>query len=449
MPSRREVLAAAAGTGLLAATPAAGAVGRSRTSPADRSTTTPEEREERPFPWPMYRGDAANTGALPGAEPPVGPPAVVWERDVGSVPSAPAPVPGGVVVPGDTVSVHDADDGARGWSAKPAAPAYRQPVVAHGTVYLGHEAGVEALALDSGERRWLVRTPGQASTVAVAEDLLYADVEDGPLLAVEAEDGSERWRLDREDPLSRAPTVDGGVVYVGGKELLAVEAATGALRWGAPVPDETSELGTVAASGGRVFGVGNVDAERAIVAAYDADDGSQLWSNSVVKTVNTSVGDPVAVGGEVVAALGGVRSLDAATGEQRWTTELDTTHGATPAVAGAVAILRADRETLRAVDLADRSVLWSLPLDATLSTAPVVGHGRTYVGDESGTLYAVGGEELGRTATAEGTETFGYDWVDSWAPTAGVLGGAHVVAPLVLGGLLGVVERLGDPDDED
>jgi outer membrane protein assembly factor BamB len=440
MPSRRDVLAAAAASGLLAATPPASAAGRS---------TTTADREERPAPWPMYRGDAANTGALPGAEPPVGSPAVAWERDVDSVPSAPALVPGGVVVSGDTVSVHDADDGERGWSAKPAAPAYRQPVVAHETVYLGHEAGVEALALDSGERRWLVRTPGQASTVAVAGDLLYADVEDGPLLAIDAEDGSERWRLDREDPLYRAPTVDGGAVYVGGRELVAVEAATGAPRWEAPVPDDALELGTVAVSGGRVLGVGTVDAERAVVAAYDADDGSQLWSNTVRKPVNTAVGDPVAVGATVVAALGGVRSLDAATGEQRWTTALDTTHGATPAVAGAVAVLRADRETLRAVDLADRSVLWSLPIDASLSTAPVVGHGRTYVGDESGTLYAVGGDERGRTTSPRGTGTFGYDWVDSWGPTAGALGAAHVVAPLVLGGLLGVVERLGGPGGED
>jgi outer membrane protein assembly factor BamB len=441
MPSRREVLAAAAGTGLLAAAPGAVA--------ADRSTTTPEDRDERPATWPMHRGDASNAGALPGAEPPVGSPAVAWERDVGSVPSAPALAPGGVVVPGDTVSVHDADDGEQGWSATPAAPAYGQPVVAHETVYLSHEVGVEALALDSGERRWVHRTAGQASTVAVAGDLLYADVEDGPLLAVRAEDGSERWRLDREDPLSRAPTVDGGVVYVGGRELVAVEAATGALRWEAPVPDDAMELGTVAVSGGRVVGVGTVDAERAVVAAYDADDGSRLWTNTVAKTPNASVGDPVTVGVAVVAALGGLRSLDAVTGEQRWMNELDTTHGATPAVAGPVAILRADRGTLRAVDLADRSVLWSLPLDATLSTAPVVGHGRTYVGDESGTLYAVGGEELAATSRPPSTETFGYDWVDSWGPLAGVLGAAHVLSPLVLGGLLAVADRFGGPDDED
>lgn len=455
MPSRRDVLSAVAGAGLLTAGSGRVAAGSSAATAgsfaahagaADRSSPTPEARAG---PWPMYRGDAGNTGAFPDATAPAARPSVVWERDVGGVPSAPAPVGGALVVPGETVTMHDDGDGERIWSADPAAPAYGQPVIADGTVYLGHDAGVEAFALGSGEREWLHRTTGGTTTVAVGDDLVYADVEDGPLLALSAGAGTERWRVGDSDGLTRAPTVDDGTVYVGGRELVAVDAETGATHWRADPPDAASQLGTVAAVGGRVVGVGTVDAGSAVVAAYDAGDGSPLWSNTVAKTPSTADGDPVAVGGEVLAALGGLRAFDAVTGQQRWHGESETTHRATPALAGSVAVMRAGREGLRAVDLSERTELWTLSIGSTLATAPVVGlEGTVYAGDESGTLYAVRGErreEVGPTSTPR---TFGYDWADSWAPTAGLLGAAHVAAPLVLGALVGLHERLQD-DDED
>jgi outer membrane protein assembly factor BamB len=449
MPSRRDILTAVAGGSLLAAAPGARAM---------ESTTTAEPGDEdRREAWPTYRGGAGNTGALADERGPRSEPGVAWQRDLGSAsarggswyPSAPALVSGGVVVAGgDTVALLGADHGEPVWEVTPMAPTYAQPVVARETVFLGNERGVEALDLSTGERRWSVPLDADATTVAVAGDTVYADARDGLLYALGATDGGERWRLKHGDELTVPPTVVDDTVYLGGTEVLAVDAGTGAVRWRASVPEDATDLGALAVANGRVVGTGTVDAERASLAAYDADDGGLLWAETVSKPANTRVGDAVAVGNAVFTALGGLQTHDAPSGEQQLSVAMETTHGSTPAIGQGVAYLRADGVTVRAVDLGNGGLLWSLPLSVELSTPPVVGEQTAYVRNESGTLYAI--RSGAGTPTPDQVErTFGYDWVESWAPMAAVLGSAHVVGPLLLAGVVGLAERFGADDGED
>ena len=61
----------------------------------------------------------------------------------------------------------------------------------------------------------------------------YIFLPPGDLYALDAGNGSVRWRFDTELPLGNSPTVDGGVVYVGGfdRKIHALNALNGTHLW--------------------------------------------------------------------------------------------------------------------------------------------------------------------------------------------------------------------------
>lgn len=320
-------------------------------------------------------------------------------------------------------------------------------------VVFGTASGLEAVNAGTGERLWTVPLDGRVDSVGVVDDVAIADVRDGPLVAVDGLEGEPRWRTGDDDGTTRPPVIAAGTVYVGGERPVVLDAATGSVRWTGATPDGTSALGPLAVGRGRVFGVGTVDLDLAVVAAYDAGSGELLWAERLQRDASVEVGAPVVVGERLYVALGDLRAFDADDGEQLWARDVATSSGATPAVAGGRCVLREDGTRVTARDLTDGDPLWTRDLDAELATPPVVGTGAVYVVDETGSLHALGAPEgTSPTVIDDPTpdeRTGGYDWVDSWAPTAGVLGAPHVVAPLVLGGLVALANRLDGAGDDD
>jgi outer membrane protein assembly factor BamB len=68
--------------------------------------------------------------------------------------------------------------------------------------------------------------------IIASDGLLYIATSRG-LYALDAANGSVRWRFDTELPLGNSPTVDGGIVYVGGfdRKIHALNALNGAHLW--------------------------------------------------------------------------------------------------------------------------------------------------------------------------------------------------------------------------
>lgn len=223
----------------------------------------------------------------------------------------------------------DADGGERRWSETNDIWQYHGPMVANGRLYVpmtkvkystAFDARVVALDLD-GDVRW--RTPVGSNVlppfaVAVDGDRLYAGrdrvyaldarsgtrewtfdddtitafgdpvvagdtvyaaatrrsdgVPTGTLYALDADDGSERWRVETAlSPTPPAVTSDG--LYLGADRVLAL-GFDGSIRW------EYGGNQFVAASpsvaDGTVY-LGSIDGR---VVALDANDGSERWTNS-------------------------------------------------------------------------------------------------------------------------------------------------------------------------
>ncbi|NHN58409.1 MULTISPECIES: PQQ-binding-like beta-propeller repeat protein [Halorussus] len=121
----------------------------------------------------------------------------------------------GVVVPQRTgISALAAEDGSVRWRFDHDGNATEgAAAVAEGTVYVqsNHEDGaLHALNLATGEERWSATVSGEGTPV-VADGVVYArDYND--LVAVDASDGTVRWRYDSRMPIS-TPAIGDGVLY--------------------------------------------------------------------------------------------------------------------------------------------------------------------------------------------------------------------------------------------
>lgn len=173
-------------------------------------------------------------------------------------------------------------------------------------------------------KRWRIR-----AKPAVTEDTVYVttgigfddttETRAGNLLALSRSGGDERWRYEyrpryRSYDLPRAPVVADGTVYVGQSVLHAVDATNGTKRW-----RFNSGYETVSAPAVRD---GTVYVSSKNVYALSADDGTERWR--FVNLAEDSYRDesrvpmesaPVVANGTVYVGAG---ALDASSGKRLW-----------------------------------------------------------------------------------------------------------------------------------
>lgn len=318
----------------------------------------------------------------------------------------PAVVDGTVYVP-ETHSVGDdgaetvvyAVDGATGeveWEwPYPRGTTFGSTVVAEGAVVLGLGGSVVALEADAGTERWrLERDFSDAVTVAdgtvYAINTTYADPP--TLVAIDLETGRERWTAPLADGAVFWPTPPAVVdetVYQGGVELTALSAADGEQLWSKDFGNAVTGPPTVTDDACYVpLGDGTV-------AALDRD-GTKRWRQPVEYGGRGSgmefVTSPaVADGSLYVTNAFQLTALDAETGSAHWTTE--TGGDRSPVVADG-AVYTSGLNAVEAYDRTDGSPLWRYRTDATSSSgeklAPVVG-GTVFF--PSGGLHALRGAD--------------------------------------------------------
>ncbi|MFT7510931.1 MAG: outer membrane protein assembly factor BamB [Candidatus Omnitrophota bacterium] len=185
-----------------------------------------------------------------------------------------------------------------------------QPIVAEGQLFFGSSAddAIRALDLETGNERWTFFTEGPIRFApSYAEGMLYATSDDGYLYALNAADGSLRWKkrggaddrkiLGNGRMISIAPARGGPVVHEGtvyfaagiwpsdGIFLHALDALTGETLWlndtagsiympqphgGANATSGVSSQGYLAASASHIF----MPTGRAVPAAFHRNTGT-------------------------------------------------------------------------------------------------------------------------------------------------------------------------------
>ncbi|MFF9480753.1 PQQ-binding-like beta-propeller repeat protein [Streptomyces sp. NPDC014733] len=312
----------------------------------------------------------------------------------------------------------------RPWRFRMSNDVWGTPAVAGDLLYVT-SFEVHALDVASGRRKF--KTRDVAWAMAVADGRIHAS--DGPTLyALDAVDGTERWRLNTDGWVYALAAEHGTVVTsTRGGGVQAWEAATGELRWelrGAQTDFETAEAAPVLHDG-TVFVVAD-----GRLKALDARTGAERWA--------CPVGDATACGGVPVRLLpapdgmvyvvAGARVLavDLARGEVRWHFEAPAVFVSPPAFAPGPAVTGGGvylvdyLGTVYALDAADGRDRWRIATEPRQSTEPVlVAHGAVHLGSGKAlyTLDAVtgtprwrfqaGGEVIGAPVVAEGRVHFG------------------------------------------
>ncbi|MFJ3171677.1 PQQ-binding-like beta-propeller repeat protein [Streptomyces roseus] len=359
---------------------------------------------------------AAHAAAADSATGWVRPPGGVAASHAAASPSAPAGVPSPAAGP---------DSGRwRPWRFRMSNEVWGTPTVAGDLLYV---TSFEVHALDVASGRRQFKTRDVAWSMAVADGRIHAS--DGPsLYALDAGDGSERWRLNTEAWVY-ALRADRGTVVTAtrGGGVQGWEASNGQKLWeltGAQSDFETPEAAPVLHDGTVYVW------QDARLRALDARSGRESWSYPVGDAAscgNVPVRVTPAPDGNVYVAAGTrVLSVDRASGRVRWHFEAPAVFLAAPAFAPGAAVtgggvyLADYLGTVYALDAATGKDRWRIATEPRPSSDPVmVANGNVHLGAGSAlyTLdavtgtpkwrFAAGGEITGPPAVADGRVHFG------------------------------------------
>ena len=192
------------------------------------------------------------------------------------------------------------------------------PIVAGGRIFTMDSASMVTATGSDGATLWTrALTPatdkeGDATGggLAFADGTIFATTGFGELFAIEATSGAVRWRQKLDAPLTSAPTIDGGLVYVVSRDsqAWALDTKQGRIKWQLPgTPSNAAIAG----------GSGPAIASRLVVFPFSSGElaaalkksGIRVWGSSVAgkrkgvayATISDVTGDPVIDNGVVYA----------------------------------------------------------------------------------------------------------------------------------------------------
>ena len=220
--------------------------------------------------------------------------------------------------------------------------------VPHNRLFVGSsDRGLYAISAQDGATLWRFETMGPVQSEPLydpAEDVVYFGSDDGALYKVAAADGSLKWRFMSFAEIERKPVLDRGTLFFvnANDTVVAADPATGKMKWN----QHRAPIGGMSVAGYAGAAVWNGRVYTAFsdghVMAYDAAEGSELWSPvdlsaeaeqtlgyQVPKYFDvdtTPIVDRIATGPVVYVASysGGVFALDAETGARVWANEKAT-----------------------------------------------------------------------------------------------------------------------------
>ncbi|WP_234024945.1 outer membrane protein assembly factor BamB family protein [Tsuneonella amylolytica] len=322
------------------------------------------------------------------------------------------------------------DNLSQAWTAKIAGSSQRRrlaasPVVGDGKLFVEDSDGViHAFDAQSGGRLWSqaaevggdLRPANFGGGVSYDSGRVYATNGVGEVLALDAANGSQIWKVKPAGPLRGAPTVAFGSVYVmtQDNQVIALNAADGKQQW--------AEGGSTAQTG--IFGVASPAAAQGTVIAgfstgeliaYRYENGRSLWADALARTsISTQVGalsdidaDPIIDAGRVYALGQGGRmaAYELVTGQRIW--ELNLAGISTPAIAGEWIFTLTDQAQLLAIARGNGKVRWLIDLgqyrnmekkkDAIYWTGPVLAGNQLWLANSEGQIY--------RSSVTDGTKS--------------------------------------------
>ncbi|MEG2805575.1 outer membrane protein assembly factor BamB [Stenotrophomonas sp.] len=165
------------------------------------------------------------------------------------------------------------------------------PTIADGRVYAAAiYGGVHAIDLQTGKKVWTWEPKKEkkkpklrlSGGPGVGEGLVAIGTLDGQVIALDANDGTEKWRAKVTGEVIAAPAIAQGMVFVRSNDgrVTALDAGNGTQRWFNPreLPALTVRGNAAVVTGPGVLFIGNDDGS---VSALGMQDGRTVWDQMV------------------------------------------------------------------------------------------------------------------------------------------------------------------------
>jgi outer membrane protein assembly factor BamB len=355
--------------------------------------------------WPMFQHDPARTGrTVDVVKPPL---TLAWVSHLGGTIQFSSPV-----IAGHTMYIGLADEENRG------------------------RAGVYALDIATGERRWFYPTTSSVKhSVSVSHGTVYAATAEGDVLALDANSGKLQWSYSLGSPMDcwmfASPLVAGDTVYAGtSKRFVALDSSTGNPLW------SDSELAGVwlayhsspVAGNGLIY-VGLTAPDGLF--ALDSRTGKVRWRQKGLSSLHST---PTLDGDTLYSVSGGLAAASAKTGLQKWKTVINGDIASSPALAGDRLLVGTADGKLLAFDAASGKQLWqySKPSPSKLSFSPYQAVSNPMIGSPaiSGQIAYVGtaGGRFLAIDVKTGAELWHFDLGGPIASSAAISGNTVCVA---------------------
>ncbi|MFJ3903185.1 PQQ-binding-like beta-propeller repeat protein [Streptomyces sp. NPDC090025] len=283
--------------------------------------------------------------------------------------------------------------------------------VAGGRIHASDGPTLYALDAVDGTERWRLHTDAWVYSLQVDRGTVVTGTRGGGVQAWEASNGAKLWEItgaqtDFETP-EGGPSVHGDTVYVWrDARLLALDARSGAERWSYPVGDAAScahvPVRVAPAEDGCVY----VSAGTRVL-SVDIASGHVRWhfeAPAVFLSPPAFAPGPAVTGGGVYLSdhLGTVYALDATTGKDRWRIATEPRQSPDPVLIAAGHVHVGSGSALYTLDAVTGTPKWRFAAGGQLIGTPVVADGRVHFGSADHVLYtldASGGQLRWKLAT--------------------------------------------------
>lgn len=343
--------------------------------------------------WPGFRGDATRSGVA--TQGPVGNPVTLWTAHVTGAVLEVSVIGDRVFFASDDGRLHalSRDGGVEAWAVAVAEPPLSGPFAADGRLYLSDASGrFVAFSQADGALIWASTTTYAAPSRAISADgTLYFGTGDGSIVAMDGATGTERWRVQLTGAMNiGAPAIGGGRIYAGtdGAGFVAVDLDSHQVAW---TGDTTGEkTGSASVIDGIAYIGTNADpGSVGTLHAFDAATGARRWT-----AADPFLGLPTVSNGVTYSASthGLLAAIDTTTGRSLWSVQLEGDLRSPVVVGDTVFVVASGAHRIYAVDAARGDELWAYDLEGTPNCCLSVARGAVFVGDQSGAVYAIGGD---------------------------------------------------------
>jgi outer membrane protein assembly factor BamB len=344
--------------------------------------------------WPLFRHDAANSGAIDDNAPVTYD--LLWSRNILINQGAIAIASSSPAIVNDVVYIGSDDgymyafngfNGDQIWSVKLGDSAVSSPVVVDGIVYVRDWYGNDyALNVSNGETVWTFRAGWSYSSPAVINGVYYARTS-GNVTALNASTGALIWYSELGGNGDGAPMVVNDTIYLAESGYVyALSIQDGSIKWSKDLEYLSNTDNTPTVVSDRLY----ISCQSNIFYALDAKTGETLWNVTVGASCHSNA---VVSNGIVYLASGhnGVFALNALTGDKVWNYPVSPGMGSSIAVAGGNVYLAGSNGVMYVLDAVDGSEVWSYIMSNTgTSSSPSVANGILYIRNSNGYLCAFG-----------------------------------------------------------